>query len=61
MNLNRTCPACNETKELSEEYFNKVDSIPDAFEYYCKMCMERIHARIAEIEEGNMHHYHEHE
>jgi len=64
MDLTRTCPACKETKKLSEEYFNKVESIPNAFEYYCKSCMETILARVAQIEHGHAHdhdHTHEHD
>jgi hypothetical protein len=47
MMLERTCPSCKKTTELSEEYYNKVDSIPNAFEYYCKKCMKKINEFIA--------------
>ena len=46
MSLERTCPSCKKTTELSEDYYNKVDSIPDAYEYYCKKCMKKINEFI---------------
>lgn len=42
MNLSRTCPNCKKTKELTEKNYNRVDGIPNAFDYYCKICMSKI-------------------
>jgi hypothetical protein len=52
MHLKRTCPGCNKTKDLTEEYFNKIESIPNAFDYYCKPCMEKIKEFIEKRENG---------
>lgn len=46
MSLERTCPSCKKTTELSEKYYNKVNDIPNAFEYYCKKCMKKINEFI---------------
>ena len=46
MSVERTCPTFKKTTELSEKYYNKVDNIPDAYEYYCKNCMKKINEFI---------------
>jgi glutaredoxin len=45
----RQCPSCKRTKNLTDANWNKIEDIPFAYSYYCRLCMIEIEKRIENL------------